>query len=194
MSRTNIYSGYIFSNMSETTQSEEETDVQQLFPFAKQSFFTRLYSLYPLSAFNSTFFQRQTLYGDFIITCPTYYMATATSDYGLPVYKLIFDAGAQTHGATRAFLGFTPGDNGNNATLSLIMKDWFISFTQELDPNTVSYSNASKPNWPLYQTPGTDGFSVMSVNYTEIGARSDYIYDATDRCDFFHGQSYVVRN
>lgn len=91
----------------------ETADLQQLFPYAKQSFFSQLYGVYPASDFNSTFFQRQTLFGDFIINCPSYYMASAVSDYGLPVYKMIFNAGNQFHAATAPFL------YGNNPTGSL---------------------------------------------------------------------------
>lgn len=68
------YEGVIFSNMSQTTQVAETTDAEYLFPFAGPAFFSRLYDLYPASAYNDTFFQRQTWFGDFIINCPTYYM------------------------------------------------------------------------------------------------------------------------
>jgi len=47
--------------------AQETTDLQSLFPYAQQSFFTRLYELYPGSQYNSTFFDRQQLFGDFII-------------------------------------------------------------------------------------------------------------------------------
>ena len=75
------YEGVLFTNRSETTMAEETVDLEGLFPFAKESFFNRLYSLYPESDFNATFWQRQQLYGDFIISCPTYYMATAVTDW-----------------------------------------------------------------------------------------------------------------
>jgi carboxylesterase type B len=94
------YEGVSFSNTSLKTVAEEQADLQALFPYAKPSFFNRLFEVYPASAFNSTFFQRQQIFGDFIINCPTYYMATAVSDWGLPVWKMIFDAGSQLHGAT----------------------------------------------------------------------------------------------
>ena len=48
------------------------------------------------------------------------------------------------------------------------------------------------PHWPQYSSVGADGFTIMDVNHTMIGAISDM--DANGRCDFFHGQSYVVRN
>jgi hypothetical protein len=77
-----------------------------------------------------------------------------------------------------------------------IVKDWFISFTTNLDPNAVSYSNATKPYWPQYLWAGPAGtggnFSTIWVNYTNIGTTQDP--DATAQCDFWHGMSDVVRN
>jgi carboxylesterase type B len=97
------YEGTLFSNQNETNMTQEVLDLDTLFPYAKQSFFNRLFELYPSSNFNSTFFQRSQLFGDFIICCPTYYMSTAVSDFGNPVYKLIFDAGAENHGSLVPF-------------------------------------------------------------------------------------------
>ena len=91
------YEGFAFSNQSVLTTEDTTADLQQLFPYAKQHFFDRLYQLYPAEAYNSTFWQRQALFGDFIINCPTYYMAAASSDAGVPTYKLIFNAGTQVH-------------------------------------------------------------------------------------------------
>jgi len=98
------YEGFYFSNQSVLTTEGTTMDLRQLFPYAKQHFFDRLYQLYPTEAYNSTFWQRQTLFGDFIINCPTYYMASAMADEGVPTYKLIFNAGNQLHGATGAFV------------------------------------------------------------------------------------------
>ena len=89
--------------MSETTAAEETTDLESLFPSWTPAFLKRVFSLYPRSDFNSTFFQRQTVFGDFIISCPTYYMASATSNYH-QTYKMIFNAGTEMHGATQPFL------------------------------------------------------------------------------------------
>ena len=119
-------------------------------------------------------------------------MATATSDYGLPTYKLTFDAGTELHGATVPFLFNSNTSQINNLTLGYIMKDWFISFAENLDPNAHSFTKTPKPYWPQYQTPGSSNFSIMDVNYTMIGVQPDF--DVSPRCDFFHGQSYVVRN
>jgi carboxylesterase type B len=98
------YEGFCFSNQSVLTTEGTTADLQQLFPNAKQHFFDRLYQLYPPEAYNSTFWQRQTLFGDFIVNCPTYYMATAMADEGIPTYKMIFNAGDQLHGATTVFI------------------------------------------------------------------------------------------
>jgi len=67
---TETYEGFLFSNQSQRTMADEITDLRILFPYAKDSFFTRLYELYPASSYNSTLFQRQTIYGNYIIGMP----------------------------------------------------------------------------------------------------------------------------
>ena len=124
-------------------------------------------------------------------------MATAASDWGLPTYKLIFDAGTELHGADSPFLWGVPmptanSTMNNNQTIANIMKDWYLGFVLNLDPNSIDNSGTPKPQWPQYQAEGQIGFTVMDVNYTMIGQTPDP--DASARCDFFHGQSYVVRN
>lgn len=122
----------------------------------------------------------------------TYYMATATSDYQLPTWKLVFDAGTELHGADSPFLWGFGQSTANNVTLANIMKDWYLGFVLNLDPNSVNNSGTSKPFWPQYQAESRSGFTIMDVNYTMMGAESDL--DASARCDFFRGQSNVVRN
>ncbi|GAB7354780.1 hypothetical protein MBLNU459_g5178t1 [Dothideomycetes sp. NU459] len=186
------YEGVIFSNASEKNVAMETADLQTLFPFAKQSFFNRLYQLYPASNFNSTFYQRAQLFGDFIIACPTYYMASAVSDWGLPAYKLIFDAGTELHGSLGAFTETVNlAGTSNNATLASIVRDYYISFATALDPNTNVYTDIAHPYWPTY-TSGNGTFSVLDITYSTINVTEDY--DASPQCDFFHGQSWVVRN
>ena len=119
-------------------------------------------------------------------------MATATSDWGLPTWKLIFNAGTELHGADSPFLWGFGASTANNITLANIMKDWYLGFVINLDPNSVNNSGTPKPEWPQYQSGEDFGFSVMDVNYTMMGVIPDM--DASARCDFFHGQSYVVRN
>ncbi|KAK3704165.1 hypothetical protein LTR37_014005 [Vermiconidia calcicola] len=62
------YEGYNYSPPDNTTE-EMTADLQTIFPYAKQSFFRRLYELYPAGDFNSTFFRRAEIYGDYIINC-----------------------------------------------------------------------------------------------------------------------------
>lgn len=207
--------------MSETAMAQENMDLETLFPAWTPSFLKRLYSLYPRSDFNSTFYQRQTVFGDFIISCPTYYMSTAVSDYK-PTYKMIFNAGTQMHGATQPFLlrfqygstcpivaqtifslghltylsacaANTSADmTGDNSTIGNIMKDYYVSFVTHLDPNAFSYSGTPKPAWPSYQSADGGNFEVMYVNYTMMAATQDF--DAGPRCDFWHSESYIARN
>ena len=110
------------------------------------------------------------------------------SSFGLKAWKLNFNAGSQTHGATGAFLfSTTPGVN---ATIANIMKDWFASFTVHLDPNVESWSNVPKASWPTYNKAS----NVMMVNYTEIGVVNDKDFDKSERCNFFWKNSDVVQN
>jgi len=138
-------------------------------------------------------------------------MAKAASDHGLPTYKLVFDAGSELHGATVPFLFRIDAAQINNATLAYIMKDWFLSFAIKHDPNALSFTDTPKPHWPQYlgganhkadgvgdggvgnlTELGKSDFNVMDVNYTMIGVTPDL--DASARCDFFHAQSYAIRN
>jgi len=77
------YEGYLYTNHSETTIEQETAGLQKAFPNAKQSFFDRLYQLFPREEYNSTLFQRQDIWGDFIIDCPTVRCSSAcTYDLG----------------------------------------------------------------------------------------------------------------
>lgn len=78
-------------------------DISRLYPAATTSFLTRLFQLYPPSAYNATFWQRVAIFGDSVVNCPSYLMASAVSNYA-PAWKMIFQAGSQTHGANAPFL------------------------------------------------------------------------------------------
>lgn len=84
--------------------------MQQVFPNAKPSFFNRIYELYPTSAYNTTFDHRVAIFGDVYVCCPTYWLAAAMTDWGLPVYKLLFYAGSTIHGATSPYVLGLNGD------------------------------------------------------------------------------------
>lgn len=198
------YEGYTFSNKSVTTQAEETQDAQLLFPFAGPSFFSRLYQHYPASDYNSTFFQRQTWFGDFIINCPTYQMATAMVDQSPTpekVFKMHFTAGGGKHAATTAFL--TSEDvslsGASNTTLAHILVNYFVSFAVHHDPNPGKLADA--PYWPSYNSGGGDvsglaaesiGFRVLRVNEGNITTEPDP--DNGAKCDFFSSQGQTIRN
>lgn len=105
--------------MSENTLELEQQGWEEIFPYAKQSFFDRLYQLFPADEFNGTFWQRAEIWGDYIIDCPTYYMASAVADAGLATYKLIFNAGTQLHGATAAFIYAANDDPSKSPTICI---------------------------------------------------------------------------
>ncbi|KAJ4295596.1 hypothetical protein N0V90_007609 [Kalmusia sp. IMI 367209] len=185
------YEGWAFSNQSMMTIEEEKNDLRTQFPYADDSFIDKLYALYPSEDFNSTFWHRQTWFGDFSINCPSRYIAASIAATNTPVFKELFDAGTQLHGATGVFLfdlnyASTPGAN---ATIADSLKDFYLSFALHLDPNAQSWSNVSKPVWPDYKSG-----DVMSFNYTEMGAVSDVYYDNTERCKFWQDNSEVVQN
>ncbi|KAF2436882.1 alpha/beta-hydrolase [Tothia fuscella] len=98
------FEGVSFSNKSEVTLEQEMTGLRSLFPNADEKFFAALFDLYPVAEFNSTLWHRQTLFGDFIINCPTQWIADAVVLLGKPVYKMVFEAGDGQHGATSPFL------------------------------------------------------------------------------------------
>ena len=189
--------------MSVKTQKQETTDARDLFPYANQAFFSRLYQLYPRSSFNSTFYQRQTWFGDFIISCPTYYMAfnaVERNSNSSAVFKLTFAAGTELHGSTTAFLASSeigwPG--ANNHTLAEIMSSYWISFAVTGDPNPLRTSDAAF--WPSYMSNGDGtvangesvGFNTNAVTYSALQPAPDP--DANERCEFFGAHGYDVMN
>jgi hypothetical protein len=134
---------------------------------------------------------------------PTYYMATAAIDRNSnssAVFKMIFYAGSEIHGASGSFLlsQTTNYPGANNLTIADILTKYYISFATTLDPNPLRAAEA--PYWPSYIAGGGGsfasgegvGYTVLDINYTMIGAVRDP--DASTGCDFFAGQGLVVRN
>lgn len=193
------YEGVNYSNRSITTQAEETMDAQLLFPYASNSFFNRLYQLYPASDYNSTFWQRVDWFSDFIVCCPTYYMATAMSDSSYfntsSVFKLIMAAGSELHAASQPFLtsNTTGFPAANNHTLAGILSSYWISFTVAHDPNVMRSADA--PFWPSYRGANStynDPLQVLSVTYGGVGNASDP--DESAKCDFFSSRGYTLNN
>jgi hypothetical protein len=130
-------------------------------------------------------------------------MATAAVDHSnnaSAVFKLIFAAGSQLHGATAPFLASTVTGFplANNATIAEIMSSYWISFVVTHDPNPLRSSNA--PVWPSYISGGEGtfedgegvGFDTLQITYKSIGAVGDT--DASAKCDFFGARGATVRN
>ncbi|KAL1610427.1 hypothetical protein SLS60_002094 [Paraconiothyrium brasiliense] len=186
------YEGFTFSNQSVTTIKEEIEDLRTQFPSAHEEFVDDVFGLYPHDQFNSTFWQRLTWFGDFSINCPTCYIASSLALSRVPIYKQIFNAGTQLHGATGPYLADLDyaSERGANVTLANILRDWYVSFVVHSDPNAQSWSDVTKPNWPEYEPGG----QVMSVNFTELGAVEDRYYDDTKRCSFFWKNGEMVQN
>jgi hypothetical protein len=90
-------------------------------------------------------------------------------------------------------LGITKyAGTSNNATLASMLRSYYISFATSLDPNAIHYTDETLPYWPLYQSDSNGDFNVLNVTYGGVGAAPDN--DASPQCDFFHSQSYIVRN
>jgi carboxylesterase type B len=211
--------GAAFTNFSTTTWNETVDNLKVLWPEASSAFFDRVEQLYPLSDFTGTYFNNsffssatadafessfnlsvksnseywraQQIYGDYVINCPTYYQALAYSEHDLPVYKLIFNAGTEIHAAPSPFLT-TAASQSTNPSLARDMVGYWSSFTATLDPNAVSYSNASRTVWPQYTGGNRTEFQVLEVYPDHFEVRSDS--DANERCEFFYGRSRVVLN
>lgn len=196
-----------FTNFTINNENEILPDLEQFWPGGNASFFDNLLSLYPLSDYsglffldpiltvygvlfpqtllNSPFYQRAAIFGDGAINCPSYFIASGVADAGLPAYKMRFAAGYESHGATSLFL-LGSSDSSGNPTLANQMKDYFVSFITNLDPNAVA--TVSKPSWPQYQS---DSYQVLDVEQLSISTEVDP--DAGAQCRFFQAQADVVR-
>ncbi|CAN6675169.1 hypothetical protein TRVA0_102S00100 [Trichomonascus vanleenenianus] len=178
--------GFIFSNASITTEEEQIIDARYLFPNSDDAFFEQLFRLYPHNQFASAFWQRQTWFGDFIINCPTYYIAKAASKFA-PVYKLSFDTGTRVHGATGPFLN--SGDiayPGADPVMTRIMGKYWISFVLTGDPNALREGRAIF--WRPY------GVEQEVLEISDFGMKIKTDDDNSKRCMFFHSHSSIIRN
>lgn len=116
------------------------------------------------------------------------------------VFKLVFDAGNQLHGATGYFLNSNVTDwpGANNQTLAAIMTSYWISFATTMDPNPLRVAEA--PYWPSYTADGAGsaaegesvGFEILDITYGGIQTVDDL--DASVQCEFFLNKGYTLRN
>ncbi|KAF2865916.1 Alpha/Beta hydrolase protein [Massariosphaeria phaeospora] len=187
-----IYEGIVFTNRSITTKEEETKDLETQFPYANDSFIEQVYDLYAPEGTNSTFWQRQAWFGDYTINCPTYYIASSVAAFGQPIWKSVFAAGSQTHGAIGSYLSDLRYDStpGANATLANLIRDAYGSFLIHNDPNAQSWSAVGKPAWPDYNV----NSQLFAFNYTEFGVEKDARYDRDERCEFFWNNGETIQN
>ncbi|THX40204.1 hypothetical protein D6C98_08420 [Aureobasidium pullulans] len=125
---------------------------------------------------NSIFWRAQAIYGDFIINCPAYQLATAFSDAGLSVYMMIFRASTQIHGASATFLN-SPAPQTQDPELAAKMQDYWISFVKTMDPNggKNDSSGVQRQMWPKYLVNGRNetSFSVLEVYGSDVSVKAD---------------------
>jgi hypothetical protein len=133
--------------------------------------------------------QVQQLNGDANINCPTYYFAAAAEKHNVPAYKSIFDAGVYVHSAAD-FPIFDDQIFTIDTSVATAVKDYLISFIVSLDPNAFpSVSKQPRMNWPRYREAD---YAILRVLDSTIIRQRDP--DASDRCNFLHSQSAIVRN
>ncbi|RDW76162.1 hypothetical protein BP5796_06983 [Coleophoma crateriformis] len=191
LTNRNENEGINFSNTSISTTAATTSDLQVVWPLATPAFFNSLASLYPVSSYSKSLLRRAAIFGDAFIGCATTQLAASLTKTGQPVWKMRFNAGSAVHGATVPFLyglSANGADSATNQTLANIMKDYFVSFATDLDPNAVSYSGVSKPTWNKYSTKP----QVMAVTNTLLANIPDY--DAGAKCNFFQQNGAIIRS
>lgn len=218
MTNHDSFEGILFTNFSTTSFDENRAQWQKTWHSPTTKFWESLSQLYPLSDFGTTYYeqsffrslifpliallaplsipgadpslwQTQQINGDANINCPTYYFAAAAQKYGVPAYKSIFDAGVYVHSAAD-FPIFNTQIFTVDTSVATAVKDYFLSFIVGLDPNTLpSVSHQTRTHWPQY---GQKNYDILNVQDASITAQRDP--DASDRCDFLHSQSSIVRN
>lgn len=118
--------GFTFTNTSLATENGVSSDLEC--SWREKTFLAESLALYPDSLYNTSmvenltavqaleaalgapiplsnaFVQRESLFGDALVNCPTAYIASAASKAELATYKMIFDTGTQFHGSTQPFL------------------------------------------------------------------------------------------
>ncbi|UKZ61357.1 uncharacterized protein TrAtP1_002623 [Trichoderma atroviride] len=212
------FEGILFTNFSTTSFNENKLQWQKSWDSPTSQFWSTLNKLYPLSAFEGAYYdqpffhslifplfaavdplsipgadpslwQAQQLNGDANINCPTYYFAAAADKYNVPAYKTIFDAGVYVHSAAD-FPIFNEEIFTIDTAVATAVKDYLVSFIVRLDPNSFpSVSKQTRANWPRYRE---GDYTILTVQNSAIIPQRDP--DASDRCDFLHSQSAIVRN
>ncbi|KAL1864521.1 hypothetical protein Plec18167_009719, partial [Paecilomyces lecythidis] len=198
--------GLLFTPQTIKTQEDFQKRVATIFPAAGQNFQNRLYELYlaetlGLYGYNASVGQQlrsDYLFGDTMVACPTYYIASSLSDAGVPVYKYVYGLptfSTAIHGGLLKLLAPTPdNDTSPSAILGRQFRKYYIpNFIMTSDPNDNSWSYGDSTNtalgkvtrWPAYGAQG----QILFINSTATPVIISSDLDATDRCDFLWAHS-----
>ena len=199
--------GYIFTPQNIKTEADFQSRMRSLLN-GGDNFFGRLTDYYPPTstgpyAYNSTQQRAEYALGDWIIQCPSYYLASFYADafsrlgqMAPPVYKFIYSLptfGTAYHGGYSSLLyTLSPvayDDCSHTAQMTRMIQNWFVSFVIDLNVNGGAGA-FPKPEvkWPSYGRTS----QILLINSTKPTQIHDI--DAAGRCDFYLAHPFNVQN
>jgi hypothetical protein len=122
------YEGLTFTETDIESHDDLITQLKHFWQGVSDTFLNRTLAVYPTSLYNASYLeslpvvqrrlnssgtldhltdwyaQMLGILSDTVVDCPTHHIAESVSQVGLPAYKMVFNNGAQTHGATSAYL------------------------------------------------------------------------------------------
>jgi carboxylesterase type B len=198
--------GLIFTPQTINTQDGFEKRVATVFPATGRNFRSRISDLYPpstsgLYGYNASVGQQlrsDNFFGDAMISCPSYYLASSLTDAGVPVHKYVYTLptfSTSAHGDLEELFVPTP-DNDTSPSAILgrqFLKYYIPNFIITTNPNDNSWMDSPTNNtalgnvarWPAY---GADS-QILIVNSTTTPVLTVTDLDATGKCDFFWAHS-----
>ncbi|KAH7378570.1 Alpha/Beta hydrolase protein [Cadophora sp. MPI-SDFR-AT-0126] len=211
------WEGEGFTNLSITTKADVQHNFERFWQIRNESFFKQLLSLYPPSTYDTTYFSNPTwkeviaifpsfakvigdqpwaqaagIWGDVVIRCTSWVVATGSSGVGMPTWKMFVDAGYKLHGVSDSYIQGAPNSTGN-PPLESAMKDYFVSFFVNADPNQpvpgVLAPASQQPHWPLYSSGGSQG-AVLGVTDKTLDVIPDP--EDSDKCRFYQKHNALI--
>jgi carboxylesterase type B len=198
--------GALFTPQNITTDEAFQTRIRAMLN-GGESFFGHLNDYYPSDVtgpfdYNSTQQKANYVMGDWIIQCPTYYLASAFTDAlsiinpsSQQVYKFIYALptfNTATHGAyfnlVFPITGVLANDTSPTAELTRTLQGYYTSFIIDLEPNSGTVSVNSSVVWPQYGPSS----QILLINDTIPVQIKDV--DASGSCDFYYSHPYNVQN
>ncbi|OJJ07747.1 hypothetical protein ASPVEDRAFT_88987 [Aspergillus versicolor CBS 583.65] len=199
--------GLSFTPQTIDTHEEFERRVATVFPAAGDNFLNRVYTLYPASTtglygYNTSVGQQlrsDYFFGDTMIACPTYYIASSLSDAGVPVYKYVYGLPTFTTAGHGKFLDlFVPTPDNDTSPSAILgrqfLKYYIPNFIMMSNPNDNSWLDDDSSNnttlsnvaqWPAYGAQSR----ILFVNSTTTPVLITSDLDARGQCDFFWSRS-----